>query len=383
MSKPAISAWAGHGRSTDGTWDPGAVYKSWTEAGRVILVTQAFVNYMRTSGVTVYTDAFDGNNKNMVKQVQMSNSKKVKAHIAFHMDWSGAPSGTLPIYWPGSTEGKKLAQAMNNAVLDAIDIKTRGLSARRDLYELKNTDMAAVIFELGGIKADLDLVDTVKECDAYGKALAQGCCKYLGVEFKESKSTTSTKVKYTTNTYAKKIKTGLKTLGYFDGPIDSYVTPEYTAAVLKFQKVAFTRAKDKDGIGGNDTWIAVQNFVNCKDLKYFEPEEFRCTCGHCTGYPAVMDKQLLKNIEYLRKDSGSSITITSGLRCKWKNDRLEGSSPNSKHLYGKAIDFYSKVLTATKKLRTAMVRRWYTFKKANYSYANTPGMGNAVHVDVK
>lgn len=382
MSKLTWGIWVGHGKSTDGSWDPGAVYKGWTEAERALLITQAFITAMRTSGETVYTDAFDGNNKNMIKQVEMSNSKKVDVHIAIHLDWSGAPSGTLGIHYPGSTEGKKLAKCLCDAVKEEIGLKTRGTSGRSDLYEVKQTKMTAAIFECGSIKVDIKYFDTEAECTAFGKALAKGACEYAGIKYKE-KTTVTKKVKYPTNSYAKKIKQGLKTLGYYNGAIDSYVTPEYTAAVLKFQKDAFTRAKDKDGIGGNDTWIAVQNFVNCKDLKYFEPEEFRCTCGHCTGYPAVMDKQLLKNIEYLRKDSGAPITITSGLRCKWKNSRLSGSSSTSKHMIGKALDFYSKVLTNTKAKRTAMVKRWYTFKKSNYSYANTPGMGNAVHVDVK
>lgn len=382
MSKLTWGIWVGHGKSTDGTWDPGCVYKDWTEADRALLITQAFVTAMRTSGATVYTDAFDGNNKNMVKQVQMSNSKKVDVHIAIHLDWSGAPSGTLGIHYPGSTEGKKLAKALCNAVEREIGLKTRGTSARGDLYETKQTKMTAAIMECGGIKADLKYFDTEVECVAFGKALAMGACEYAGIKYKEKTGITN-KPKYETSSYAKKIKTGLKKLGYYNGKIDSYVTPEYTAAVLKFQNDVFTRAKDKDGIGGNDTWIAVQNFVNFKDIKYFEPEEFRCKCGHCTGYPAVMNKQLLKNVDYLRKDSGDSITITSGLRCKWKNDRTPGSSPTSKHMTGDALDMYSKVLTATNKLRTSLVKRWYTFKNANYAYANTKGMGNAVHVDVK
>lgn len=382
MSKPVIGAWVGHGKSTDGSWDPGCVYKDWTEADRALLITQSFVNSMRTSGATVYTDAFDGNNKNMIKQVETSNKKKVDIHIAFHLDWSGAPSGTLGIHYPGSEKGKKLAKAMCDAVKSEIGLKSRGTSARGDLYEVKQTKMTAAIMECGSIKADIKYFDTEKECVAFGKALAMGACEYAGIKYKE-KTTVTKKVKYETNSYAKKIKTALKTLGYYNGPIDSYVTPEYTAAVLKFQKKAFTRAKDKDGIGGPDTLTAAQTFVNFKDIKYFEPDEFRCKCGHCTGYPAVVDLQLLKNLDYLRKDSKSSITITSGLRCKWKNSRLSGSSSTSKHMTGKAADFYSKVLTNTKAKRTAMVKRWYSFKKSNYSYANTAGMGNAVHVDMK
>lgn len=184
MSKIKVGIWAGHGISTDGTKDPGTVYNGWTEAGRMVVVTQSFVNYMRTSGVTVYTDAFDNNNKNMVKQVEYSNSKKVKVHIALHMDYYKAPTGTLPIYYKGSTEGKKLAKALNDAVRKDIGIKTRGLTARTDLYEIRETQMPAVIFECGSIKNDIKYFDTAKECDAYGRALAKGLCKYLGITFK-------------------------------------------------------------------------------------------------------------------------------------------------------------------------------------------------------
>ena len=377
-----VGIWVGHGTSTDGSWDPGTVYNGWTEAGRMLVVTQAFVNYMRTSGVTVYTDAFDNNNKNMVKQVEYSNNKKVAVHIALHMDYYKAPSGTLPIYYPGSAEGKKLAQALNEAVMKDIGITTRGLSTRSDLYEVKKTNMPACIFECGSIKADIKYFDTAKECEAYGKALAKGLCKYLGVQFKESKSTTTTVVKYKTNSYAKDIKTALKKLGYFDGTIDNKVTPEYTAAVLKFQQRAFKRKADQDGIGGNDTLIAAKTFVNFKNIKYFEPEEFRCNCGKCTGYPAVVNLQLLKNLDAIREKYGS-IQITSGLRCKAYNSKLSGSSSTSRHMKGKAADWYNVKLTSTKAKRNSTIKMWYSYKNANYAYGNTPNMGNAVHTDVK
>lgn len=371
--------WCGHGTQTNGVWDPGTVYKGWTEAGRMLVVTQSFVTHMRNSGAKILTDAFDKNNINMIKQVSKSNANKVKVHISLHMDWDKAPSGTMPLHYPNSTEGKKLAKALNDSVMKEIGIKTRGLTARTDLYELNKTNMPSVVFECGGIKADIKYFDTAKECEAYGRALAIGLCKYLGIKFKDKETTA---VKYPTNSYAKRIKTGLKTLGYFNGAINNKVTPQYTEAVLKFQQKAFKRAEDIDGKGGENTWIAVQNFVNFKDRKYFKPTEFRCNCGHCTGYPAVVSNDLLDILEDLRIDNGS-ITITSGLRCQWINSRLNGSSPTSRHMKGKAADFYNKKLTASRAKRTATVKLWYTYRKANYSYANTPGMGNAVHGDVK
>ena len=60
-----------------------------------------------------------------------------------------------------------------------------------------------------------------------------------------------------------------------------------------------------------------------------------------------------------------------------------GSASQSRHMSGKAADIYSKVLTNTKAQRDKLVKRWYTFKEANYAYANTPNMGNSVHLDTK
>ena len=180
----------------------------------------------------------------------------------------------------------------------------------------------------------------------------------------------------------RKRQTYMKALGFYDGDVDGDWGALCQKGTLKMQKAYFTRKEDCDGKYGPDTDILLQNLWNCKDLKYFKLKEFRCNCGKCTGYPAVLDKQLLLNIDNLRRLNGP-ITITSGLRCKYKNSQLSGSSANSRHMSGKALDFYNSKLTGSKAKRTATVKKWYSYKKSRYAYANTPGMGNAVHVDVK
>ena len=156
--------------------------------------------------------------------------------------------------------------------------------------------------------------------------------------------------------------------------------------VRSFQK-KYMRAKDVDGKYGSNTDKALRSVYNI--LKYgegyFKPSEFKCKCGgkYCTGYPAIVSAQLVKNLVYLRKDSNSPITIRSGLRCKTWNKMQSGSASQSRHMSGKAVDIYSKVLTNTKAQRDKLVKRWYTFKEANYAYANTPNMGNSVHLDTK
>lgn len=229
----------------------------------------------------------------------------------------------------------------------------------------------------------------IRHFDVNGKNCPGGYCtatswKKLKTLLVGSIKTNSTKVKYKKSNYAKKIKTYLKKTGYFDGKVDAYVTPEYTEAIKTIQNKYFKRKQDRDGLDGPDTLILAHNIYNFRGIKHFRLDEsgMRCTCGHCTGYPAVIDRQLLLNMDAIRAKYGA-ITVTSCLRCTWYNNKLSGSIKNSKHLTGDAMDWFNKTLTSTKEKRNATVKMWYSYKKANYAYANTTNMGNCVHTDVK
>ena len=191
MANYSATIVCGHGKGTDGKWDPGAVYDGKQEAKLMLPITKAFVKYAKASGITVYTDSDNNNDKNIVASVSLANKKNTDVFISIHCDWYKAPSGTLPLYCKGSTKGKKLAQCLNTYVEEMTGIETRGVTPRTDLYELNKTDMPACIFEAGSIKADRKEWDTDKECDEYGKALAKGLCKYFGIAFKDGSSSSS------------------------------------------------------------------------------------------------------------------------------------------------------------------------------------------------
>ena len=170
----------GHGTNLKGVWDSGCTYKGMQEAKLMLPITQDFVSYMRKSGVYVYTDADDGNNINMIKCIRKANKKRISAYISIHCDWKHAPSGTLPLY--KSKEDKKLAKALNKGVHKSVKIKDRGLTKRTALRELRKTKApASCIFETGSISKDYKVFK--KKHKAYGRGLAKGLCKYLGVEF--------------------------------------------------------------------------------------------------------------------------------------------------------------------------------------------------------
>lgn len=182
MSK-TVALFVGHGTSTNGGWDSGCTYGKYTEAGLMKGIAKYAINYLKKSGVKVITD-YPANNINMVKQVAKSNAAGVSLHVALHCDYSKAPSGTIPLYT--SAKGKKAAKLMNQYVMKYVGIKTRGVGRRTDLYELNATNAPAVIFECGSIKADLAKMKSKQK--AYGKGIAEGICKYLGVPFKGDSS---------------------------------------------------------------------------------------------------------------------------------------------------------------------------------------------------
>ena len=178
----------------------------------------------------------------------------------------------------------------------------------------------------------------------------------------------------------------MKALGY-----------EYNAnGIRKLQKKYFARSKDIDGKYGKNTDILLRHCYNVhKYAPHFEPQEFRCGCKgkYCTGYPTYMRKKMLVLLEAIRVHHGKPITVTCGLRCKKYNKALNGSVNKSKHLKGKAVDFYQKGTTdtlANRKKSIAWIKkqknRGYAYGDGINSYGDriiAPYMGNALHVDVE
>lgn len=168
---------------------------------------------------------------------------------------------------------------------------------------------------------------------------------------------------------------------------------EYNTASIKKMQKKYLRSVDVDGIYGKNTDILLRHLINCSTVKDFEPEEFKCTCGHCTGYPTWMRQVELKHLQKIRDHFKVPMTITSGLRCSYENNRV-GGVPNSGHLIGYAADFYAKGVTDTVNNRVASMA-WivkqdnhkFTYgaymKDSDGLYRTAASMGNAMHTETK
>lgn len=190
----------------------------------------------------------------------------------------------------------------------------------------------------------------------------------------------------------------LKFLGFYKGAIDGVEGVKTKRAYLDLQKWGFFRSKDKDGkYGTNTEKLLISAFNVKKYTKNFDIKKdklyCRCKGKYCTGYPAIIQPDLLKNLQAERNKWGAT-TVTSMLRCKEWNKK-QGGSTNSRHLVGKAVD-YKNLHTLTLAKRKEVINYWFKLDNPRYSYCNgyyknasgsgkkvAKGMGTSVHGDIK
>lgn len=156
---------------------------------------------------------------------------------------------------------------------------------------------------------------------------------------------------------------------------DGLAGPNTIAATISFQTA---HGLEPDGIAGPLTRAKVievaENFWD--DIQYFDREEFRCKCGgkYCDGFPAEPNAKLVKVADRIRKHLGAAALVSSGVRCEQHNANV-GGVYNSRHLYGKAMDFCISGKTATEVLQYVVMQ-----PEIRYAYAIDH---NYVHMDVE
>lgn len=158
--------------------------------------------------------------------------------------------------------------------------------------------------------------------------------------------------------------------------IDGLAGPKTVAATAAYQRAM---GLSPDGIAGPLTRAAIDNEQTAAEdfwdsVQYFSRDEFACPCPRCGGFPAEPGQKLVRLADGVRQHFGAPAHVSSGVRCQAHNDELRGSAKNSRHLYGKAMDFRVEGQTAAQVL--AYVKRL----PIRYAYAIDD---NYVHMDVE
>lgn len=172
LSKKVFLA-VGHGRRPDGVMDPGATLGSSTEQNQGDPIVRAARDRLVALGVTVRTVLAGG--PDFSGAASQANSWGADVAVEVHHDWSGAPRGCFGHWYPGSSQGKALADAMRDAVVGGLSYPHRADWHReRNLAWVRLTNMPSVLWEC-------DRIGSVNDHAAYGRALANGIAAYLGI----------------------------------------------------------------------------------------------------------------------------------------------------------------------------------------------------------
>jgi N-acetylmuramoyl-L-alanine amidase len=209
---------------------------------------KAVAGYLRAAGhevidVTPERTATSADDLNY--GVSRANKAKVDLFISCHLN-AGGGKGCEALYHGSSTKGKDYAVKVSNAIA-ALGFANRGAKADvRGLYELKYTDMPAIIIEPLFVDSQTD-VDVYKKVgfDRLAKVIAEAVSgkaivevpKYPGYLIKFNPGKLDENVKLVQQ------KLGIKADGYFGN--------NTLIAVQKFQKA---HGLQPDGIVGKLTW---------------------------------------------------------------------------------------------------------------------------------
>lgn len=188
-----------------------------------------------------------------------------------------------------------------------------------------------------------------------------------------------------------------------DGIFGSQTIAKSTEVIQSIQKVITDGKMAIDGLAGQETkdatvrWQAEHGLtadgiagVNTRrkieeesldeddwwsDIRYFSKKEFACKCNrYCDGYPAQMQRAVVKLADRAREELKGVAFVSSGLRCAQHNANVGGVS-NSRHLTGKAIDLRIEGKTARQTLAWAQKQPEVRYAYAIDSYY--------VHMDVQ
>ena len=168
------------GHAPNGNPDPGACGCGLRECDIAKSVADLVESYLTAAGVKVVGNLqIDG----LYDIVSASNRADADVFISIHCNaCNGSANGTEVWHYYGSGEGEKLADCIQNQIVDALGTVDRGVKGAKPgvngLYVLNNTDAVAVLVELAFIDNESDAALLRDRQDEFARAIARGVTDY-------------------------------------------------------------------------------------------------------------------------------------------------------------------------------------------------------------
>lgn len=171
------------GHAPNGQPDPGACnkYTGLQESEVAFCVGEKTADYLNAVGIETESLQSDS----LAEVCIAANASGADFFISVHCNSANTTSANGTETWAcaGSAEGRKLAQCINDQIVDALGTTDRGVKIAapgiNGLYVLSNTDMPAVLVELAFISNAEDVVLLTEQKDEFARAIARGVTDYF------------------------------------------------------------------------------------------------------------------------------------------------------------------------------------------------------------
>ena len=168
------------GHAPNGNPDPGACGCGLRECDVAKSVADLVADYLKRAGVEVVGSL---QSDSLHEVVSASNRADAEVFISIHCNaCNGSANGTEVWHFYGSGEGEKLADCIQNQIVDALGTVDRGVKGAKpgvnSLYVLSNTDAVAVLVELAFIDNESDAALLRERKDDFARAIARGVTDY-------------------------------------------------------------------------------------------------------------------------------------------------------------------------------------------------------------
>lgn len=198
----------GHGKSSSGGYDSGAVSKDkkWHEFKIAKEITRHAYNHFKANYGECSIMNYEGN-LYLSERIKAANSAGFDFIAEIHLN-AGGGTGTECFYSKLSNKGKRAAISISNSIAKAFGVRNRGAktkinSAGKDYFAIiRQTKATAVLIETLFIDSgDLYLLTTYEGQQKCGAAIADGIAEALGI----AKKATAAPAKPTADSYLVRI----------------------------------------------------------------------------------------------------------------------------------------------------------------------------------
>ena len=190
MGKKKIGVSSGHNFDTPGKRTPDGVQEYMFNWPTKMFVMD-FLSFNDIIPIDLNPDRY---NESLEERVSRANKYGCDAVVCIHFNamgdkWQTNAKGIETYHYPGSVEGKKLANSIHSELLKGTPMYNRGVKSAK-YYMLKYTDMPAVLAECGFMdnpkEAKLMTLESYQRETAH--EIAKGVCNYYGKVYKKNQT---------------------------------------------------------------------------------------------------------------------------------------------------------------------------------------------------